>query len=198
MIANINLVKQPGWLFFLMLALINLSGCAASLASPARSSSSSRVAQAYAPATPEGGQLPAKPETRNAENVMPFEIPAQEQQWRKKLTPEQFKLLRLKGTEPAWSGKYLAHKQAGVYRCAGCNSVLFSSANKFDSGSGWPSFWQAAEKSSVELLDDQSFGIRRVEVVCAVCRGHLGHLFEDSPSSTPNPNPNPNPTGHRY
>lgn len=195
--ANTNLGKLAGRVFFLMLAFINLSGCAASLASPARSSSSSRVAQAsHAPVTPEGGRLPAKPETSDAENVMPFEIPAQEQQWRKKLTPEQFKLLRLKGTEPAWSGKYLAHKQAGVYRCAGCNSVLFSSANKFDSGSGWPSFWQAAEKSSVELLEDQSFGMRRVEVVCAVCKGHLGHLFEDSPSSTSNPNPNP--TGHRY
>lgn len=111
-----------------------------------------------------------------------------DEQWKKKLTPEQFRVLREKGTEPAFTGELLDNKTAGMYQCAGCGSALFSSEAKFESGSGWPSFWDAVDKTKVELRDDNSLGMHRTEVVCARCGGHLGHLFPDGPK----------PTGNRY
>lgn len=97
-------------------------------------------------------------------------------------------MLREKGTEPAFSGELLANKEAGTYQCAGCGAALFSSETKFESGSGWPSFWDAVDKTKVELREDKSHGMIRTEVVCAACGGHLGHLFPDGPK----------PTGNRY
>ena len=103
---------------------------------------------------------------------------------KKHLTPEQYHILREKGTEPAFTGKLLHNKQEGVYRCAGCGNELFSSKTKFDSGTGWPSFDDLMSDKSVVLEEDASYGMKRVEVTCAKCGGHLGHLFNDGPTKT--------------
>lgn len=103
------------------------------------------------------------------------------EQWRKQLTPEQYQVLREKGTEPAFAGKYYKTKDKGVYRCAACGNELFSSDTKFDSGSGWPSFYDLAHNDAIELRPDNSFGLPRTEVICAKCASHLGHLFDDGP-----------------
>jgi peptide-methionine (R)-S-oxide reductase len=103
-------------------------------------------------------------------------------EWRLRLTPEQYRILREKGTERAFTGAYLDEKTRGVYRCAGCGAALFTSDEKYDSGSGWPSFWDVVDRGGVELHDDDTLGMRRVEVTCATCGGHLGHLFPDGPS----------------
>jgi peptide-methionine (R)-S-oxide reductase len=107
----------------------------------------------------------------------------------KTLTKEQERILKLKETEKPFSGKFLYNKEKGVYACANCGNVLFDSETKFDSGSGWPSFYDVIKKNSVELKKDNSLGIKRTEVICKKCGGHLGHLFDDAPST---------PTGKRY
>ncbi len=111
-----------------------------------------------------------------------------EKDWKKILTDEQYKILRKKGTEPPFTGKYLKNKEDGTYLCAACGNPLFHSKTKFDSGSGWPSFWEAISNKNVELKTDNSFGMDRIEVVCSKCGGHLGHVFNDGPK----------PTGKRY
>lgn len=108
--------------------------------------------------------------------------------WKDKLTPEQYRVLRQCGTEPPFSGKWLKNKDSGTYVCAACGHELFNSDTKFDSGTGWPSFYDVANKGHVKLKDDNSHGMRRIEVVCAKCGGHLGHVFDDGPK----------PTGQRY
>ncbi len=109
-------------------------------------------------------------------------------EWKKKLTPAQYRVLREKGTERPFIGKLLHNKEKGTYVCAACGSELFSSDAKFDSGSGWPSFQDIIDKGNVETGTDTTFGMVRVEVRCASCGGHLGHLFDDGPG----------PTGLRY
>ncbi len=109
-------------------------------------------------------------------------------EWRSELTPEQYEILRSKGTEPAFSGTYWDEKAGGVYRCAGCGQELFSSDTKFDSGTGWPSFYEPMDEGNVETAEDRSLFMRRNEVLCSRCGGHLGHVFDDGP----------NPTGLRY
>jgi len=110
------------------------------------------------------------------------------EEWRKILTPDEFYVLRKKGTERPFSGKYLDHKKKGIYVCAGCRHELFSSDTKFDSGTGWPSFWTPISEDSLEMKPDNSLGMRRTEVLCSQCGGHLGHVFNDGPK----------PTGQRF
>jgi peptide-methionine (R)-S-oxide reductase len=104
-----------------------------------------------------------------------------DEQWREELTPEQYEILRKRGTEPPFTGKYTHNKETGMYKCGGCGAELFSSDTKFDSGSGWPSFTDPANPANVELREDASHGIVRTEVVCKTCGGHLGHVFDDGP-----------------
>lgn len=111
-----------------------------------------------------------------------------DREWREQLTPEQYRILRQKGTEPAFTGAYYDEKAEGVYRCAACGTPLFSSETKYESGSGWPSFYDAVDRGNVELHRDTSHGMIRTEVTCATCGSHLGHLFPDGPQ----------PTGQRY
>lgn len=107
-----------------------------------------------------------------------------EQEWRQLLTPEQFHICREKGTEPAFTGKYYDHKGNGLYRCVCCNAPLFSSKQKFDSGTGWPSFNSPYNEENVASEVDTSFGMRRTEVLCKQCGSHLGHVFDDGPAPT--------------
>jgi peptide-methionine (R)-S-oxide reductase len=116
-----------------------------------------------------------------------MDIPKDDQEWRVKLTPEQFQVLRKHGTERAGTSPLNAEHRAGVFRCAGCGQELFTSEAKFDSGTGWPSFW-APMTDAVETTTDRTLGMERTEVHCSRCKGHLGHVFEDGPR----------PTGLRY
>ncbi len=109
--------------------------------------------------------------------------------WRKKLTPEQYHTMREKGTEAPWTGVYVENHEHGMYRCAACGKELFSSDTKFESGSGWPSFYDIAKTGAVELHEDNSLGMQRTEVTCSNCGAHLGHLFDDGPKEK---------TGQRY
>ena len=112
-----------------------------------------------------------------------------EEDWKKKLTPEQYHILREKGTEQAFTGKYYDNHESGMYECAACGHPLFSSDAKFESGSGWPSFDQPMNRENVILQDDDSLSMHRTEVICKNCGSHLGHLFDDGPKET---------TGQRY
>ena len=102
--------------------------------------------------------------------------------WKSKLTPEQYHVMREQGTEPAFTGKYVNEHSSGMYKCAACGQVLFSSDAKFDSGTGWPSFTEPANLKHVELRDDSSGGMHRTEVICKNCGSHLGHVFDDGPA----------------
>ena len=111
-----------------------------------------------------------------------------EENWSEKLTKEQFHILREKGTERAFTGKYWNNKKEGEYKCAGCGQNLFSSETKFDSGTGWPCFFDVEDKKYINFLEDNRYGMKRIEVICSNCEGHLGHIFNDGPA----------PTGLRY
>ena len=107
-----------------------------------------------------------------------------DEEYRRDLTPEQYQVARRKGTEPAFSGKYWDHHEHGIYKCVCCGNPLFQSDTKYDSGTGWPSFYQTIAPESVKTEDDSSYGMHRVEAVCSNCGAHLGHVFEDGPRPT--------------
>jgi peptide-methionine (R)-S-oxide reductase len=119
---------------------------------------------------------------------MSEEVPESEDEWREVLDDDEYHVLRERGTEPKFSGDHVDRKEDGSYACAGCGATLFRSDEKFSSGTGWPSFWAPADDDSVETRPDESHGMRRTEVICASCGGHLGHVFDDGPD----------PTGKRY
>jgi len=116
------------------------------------------------------------------------DLPQNDTEWRSRLNPEQYEVLRCSATEPPFTGAYWSTKDAGTYHCAGCGKALFRSEAKYDSGTGWPSFWEPVADGVVETVEDLSHGRRRLEVRCAACGGHLGHVFADGPQ----------PTGLRY
>lgn len=126
---------------------------------------------------------PAAGESKKIEKVVKSAA-----EWRKQLTPTQYKIARLKGTEPAFSGEYWNSKKPGVYHCVCCDEPLFDSRTKFDSGTGWPSYWQPINDAMIRSKPDNSDGTRRIEVICKRCDAHLGHVFPDGPA----------PTGLRY
>ncbi|HLM33515.1 MAG TPA: peptide-methionine (R)-S-oxide reductase MsrB [Gaiellaceae bacterium] len=119
---------------------------------------------------------------------MSSKVEKTDEEWRRELTPEQYHILREKGTERPWSGEYNDVKEKGTFRCAACGAELFRSDEKFESGSGWPSFYAPADEEAVETEEDRSLFMRRTEVICAACNSHLGHVFDDGPQ----------PTGQRY
>ncbi|MDH5402029.1 MAG: peptide-methionine (R)-S-oxide reductase MsrB [Candidatus Heimdallarchaeota archaeon] len=112
-----------------------------------------------------------------------------EEDWIKKLSQEEFQILRLKGTERPWTGKFLNNKKSGIYICKGCGKELFKSSTKFDSGCGWPSFFEPIKSENVTETSDRTHGMVRTEITCSNCDGHLGHVFDDAPDQ---------PTGLRY
>ncbi|MDQ4105739.1 MAG: peptide-methionine (R)-S-oxide reductase MsrB [Actinomycetota bacterium] len=118
----------------------------------------------------------------------PNRVELTDEEWRVALTPEQYRITREKGTERAFTGEYHDHKEEGVYRCVACGTPLFSSETKYDSGTGWPSFYAPIAEENVETEEDRSFFMRRTEVHCAACGAHQGHVFPDGPA----------PTGQRY
>ncbi len=132
--------------------------------------------------------LMGQAQQKNSKGFVMDKVEKTDKEWQACLTPQEYQILREKGTEMAFTGKYYKHKEEGTYTCAGCDNELFSSETKYDSGSGWPAFFDALDKTKVNTKRDLSFGMIRTEITCAKCDSHLGHVFEDGPK----------PTGLRY
>lgn len=127
---------------------------------------------------------PAEASVPGGESVTMEKVVKSEEEWKKQLTAEQYHVIREKGTEPAFTGKYYKSKETGIYRCAACGLELFDSKTKYESGTGWPSFWTPADERNVRIESDHSFAMQRTEVLCARCDAHLGHVFDDGPAPT--------------
>lgn len=127
-------------------------------------------------------------QTNEGEKFMADKVQKPESEWQTCLTPEEYRILREKGTEAAFTGEFYHHKENGTYICAACDNELFSSKTKYESGSGWPSFYEAISEGNINYIEDNSLGMKRIEIVCAKCDSHLGHVFDDGPK----------PTGKRY
>jgi peptide-methionine (R)-S-oxide reductase len=125
-----------------------------------------------------------QPVTEQNEAEHQFEVVKSEEEWRRELTPEEYRIMREKGTERAFTGKYWNTKTPGKYICAACGQVLYTSDTKYDSGCGWPSFYEEADEGAIVTAPDHSLGMRRVELMCSRCGAHLGHVFEDGPQPT--------------
>lgn len=134
------------------------------------------------------GESQNNPSNVTPKRIMNKKVEKTEDEWKKVLSPEQFDVLRKKGTEMPYSGKYFLHKEKGIYTCAACGEELFESDTKFDAGCGWPSFSDVLDSSKVVYTQDKTLGMVRTEITCARCGGHLGHVFDDGPA----------PTGLRY
>ncbi len=129
-----------------------------------------------------------KADSSAKDNKVKGKVVKSDEEWREKLTPEQYRVTRECGTEPAFSGKYYKHDEDGVYRCVACDNPLFVSDTKYESGSGWPSFWAPVSDTAITKHEDTTYGMTRIEIRCASCDSHLGHVFPDGPQ----------PTGQRY
>ena len=140
-------------------------------------------AMANPPADTPGQQVPIF-DSRTGKVVLMETVQKTDEEWKKQLTPEQYGVTRKKGTERAFTGQYWNHHESGVYRCVCCGIDLYSSATKFDSGTGWPSFWAPVGQQNVRYETDTSLFVRRTEVLCARCKAHLGHVFDDGPAPT--------------
>lgn len=178
-------------LSFIPLALLAGCGDGAAPASSSPASHTAATAQDAAPAKQRKAADASSSEIFKSMNIQIFtdKVVKPEEQWKKELTPEEFRILREKGTERAFTGKYWDTKDEGVYRCAGCDQPLFISDTKFDSGCGWPSFFKPVAEGVIAEHVDTTHGMVRTEVTCARCGAHLGHVFEDAPHM---------PTGLRY
>ena len=150
----------------------------ATLGASAATASSRSAHKVAAPASPRS------PHPAAAKEEKIVKVVKSDQEWKQALTPDQYRILRRKGTEIAFTGKYWDNHASGVYVCAGCGLELFRSSTKFDSGTGWPSFWEPTAPSHVTEITDASLGMVRTEVECARCGGHLGHVFDDGPAPT--------------
>ena len=172
---------KPTHIFLLLVLTVVFAGCAHAV--PVKTGLGQP--QLKKGMTCQPGIGPAQSESdKEKTGAMAHKVQKTEEEWKKQLTPEQYRITRQKGTEMAGTGKYYHCKTEGVYKCVCCGAELFSSKEKYDSGSGWPSFWAPHTKDNVAEHDDSSYGMQRTEVTCSQCGAHLGHVFEDGPKPT--------------